>query len=249
MGILGLKFGSDKVQTTQNTSQAYDQREVNTDNSVWNDLSNRSVDNSVSNSYSSYDLSNRSVSSYEVENTNISSTSNAWEDASQTNSNNTTNADFSNRSTSSVWTDSSNRSTTNADFSDRSTNYSTTNTLDGGVIGGAFGFAKDAAGGAFDSLKNALQFATGVASGQQASVIHGYDYAGGIFDSALEALNKNGTRAYDAFDRAAKMNESALSLTGAAYADAKGTTQSQQKMIFAVLAVAAVAIVATRMRA
>ena len=131
---------------------------------------------------------------------------------------------------------------------------------DSGAVAGAFGFAKDTAGGVLASLQNVIGFATGVATGQQANTLHAYDFAGGLFDGALDAVNKNDGRAFDAYDRAAVIGRDALSMSAAAakdslaqvqnaYADAKGTTQASQKMIFAVLAVAGAAIVASKMRA
>ena len=50
----------------------------------------------------------------------------------------------------------------------------------------------------------------------------------------------------NAFDAATNAESIALESVQNAYADAKGTTQSQQKMIFAILAVAAIAIYSAR---
>jgi len=126
-------------------------------------------------------------------------------------------------------------------------------------VAGALGFANSALTssltGVADAVKNALGFAQGVASGQQAATIHAYDFADGLFDGALNVVNANAGRAYDAYDRAALIEKDALAMSGAAakdalaqvqnaYADAKGTTQSQQKIMLGVLAVAAVAVLA-----
>lgn len=207
-------FGGDKKQSTANTSQNYDNRSVLTD------------------SQNTYDLSNRSVNN----------TTTAWSDASVNDSNNS--YDLSNRSVSTVDSRDMSVFTSTTDNTNRSTNYTTTNTLDGGAIAGAV-----------DSVKSALGFATSVATGQQAATIHAYDYADTIFDASLDFVNRNDGRAYDAFDRAAVLQRDALVMTGAAakealgqvqnaYADAKGTTQSQQKIMLGVLAVAAVAVLA-----
>jgi len=189
---------------------------------------NRSV---LTDSQNTYDLSNRSTSYT----TDASST--AWADSS--NSNNS--YDLSNRSVNNAFT-----STTDA---------RTTITTDGGAVAGALSFAGGALTGTAAAVKDALGFAQSVASGQQAATIHAYDFADGLFDTSLDAVNKNTGRAYDAFDRAALIQKDALTMTGAAsrealaqvqnaYADAKGTTQSQQKIMLGVLAVAAVAVLA-----
>jgi hypothetical protein len=138
-------------------------------------------------------------------------------------------------------------------WSDASTTITNNTTTDHGAVAGALGFADKAAGGAFDSVKSALGFAASVASGQQAATIHAYDYADTLFDGALDFANKNDNRAYDAFDRAATIQKDALSMSAAAakealgqvqnaYADAKGTTQSQQKIMLGVLAVAGLSV-------
>lgn len=252
-------IGGDKKQSTSNSAANYDNRSVLTDsyntydlsdrsttNTAWTDasntsydLSNRSVNNTTStsnsNNTSAYDLSNRSVTN--------TSTANAWADSS--NSNNS--YDLSNRST----------TTTNnsSDNSNRSVNNTWTTTTDGGAVAGALSFAGSSLTGMAGAVKDALGFATSVASGQQAATVHAYDFADGLFDGALSVLNANAGRAYDAYDRAALIEKDALAMSGAAskaaldqvqnaYADAKGTTQSQQKIMLGVLAVAAVAVLA-----
>ena len=195
---------------------------------------------STSNSATNYD--NRSVltdsqNTYDLSNRSTNNTTSAWDDSS--NSNNS--YDLSNRSVNNTFT-----STTDA---------RTTITTDGGAVAGALSFAGSALTGTAGAVKDALGFASSVASGQQAATLHAYDYAGGLFDTSLDAMNKNAGRAYDAFDRAAMIEKDALAMTGAAskdalaqvqnaYADAKGTTQSQQKIMLGVLAVAAVAVMA-----
>lgn len=200
-------IGGDKNQKTSSQANNYDQRVVATD------------------SYNTYDLSDKSVDS----------SSNAWSDSS--NSNNSY--------------DLSNRSTDNS----RTTTTTNTMTTDHGAVSGALGFAGSSLTGMTEAVKNALGYAQSVASGQQATTLHAYDFAGGLFDTSLEAVNRNGSRAYDAYERAAMIQSDALAMSGAAskaalsqiqnaYADAKGTTQSQQHIMLGVLAVAAVAVLA-----
>jgi len=189
----------------------------------------QNYDNRVMNtdSNNSYDLSNRS--------TNLSS------------------YDLSNRSSNYSSYDLSNRSVNNT--TDARVTTTNTTTTDHGAVAGALSFAGSALTGTASAVKDALGFAQSVASGQQAATIHAYDFADGLFDSSLEAVNKNSSRAYDAFDRAAMIQTDALAMTGAAakdalvqvqnaYADAKGTTQAQQQIMLGVLAVAAVAVLA-----
>lgn len=94
----------------------------------------------------------------------------------------------------------------------------TTTTLDGGSIG----LAKEVALAAIDNTA------------------HAYDYSENIFSAAVDFANQNDTRAYNAFDRAALITHDALTGLKDAYADAKGTTDSQKSIIYAVLGVAAV---------
>jgi hypothetical protein len=267
--------GGSSDQTTQSTSNNYDQRQVVTNNTTNNDLSDRSVtttNNDLSNR--SVNTTNNDLSDHS---TNFSSTSNLWDastkidnhsvvnnDLSNRSVNNsvtttTTNNDLSNRSVSNVWTDSSNRSVTNYD------DHSVTNVLDAGAVAGGLAVANNAvaavagaaAGGvkvAADSLAGMLQtalaavgLASSVSTAEAANTAHAYDYADQIFSGALDAVNRNDARALDAFDRAAKMEEGALVEVQNAYADAKGTTQAQQKIMLAVLAVAGAAVLASKM--
>lgn len=112
-----------------------------------------------------------------------------------------------------------------------------TNITDGGAISGMTETAKAA-------------IAAALASGNAA-----YDHADNLFSGALDYANRAGGRELEAFDRAATIQEGALSavksatasatsLVQAAYADAKGTTDSQKQIVFGVLAVAGVAVYA-----
>lgn len=162
----------------------------------------------------------------------------------------TTNADFSDRST----------TTTNADLSNRSTNNTTINTTttDGGAVSGALALATGAVDSVKKSLDSALGFATSVSASQNANLAHSYDFADNVFHGALDAVQANDTRALDAFSRAATIENDALAMSKDsfssavgmvqnAYADAKGTTQAQQKIMIGVLVVAAIAVVAPRL--
>lgn len=235
--------GGSKQQTSSNT-QNYDMRQVNTYDTSNYDLSNRSTQNYTSsnttNTTTNADFSNRS-------------TTNLWSDSSNRSVNtstNTTNADFSNRSVANTsnWTDNSDRSTT--------TVYNST--TDGGAVAGALGVASSAVQSVHDGLSSVLGFASKVADGQNASTAHAYDYADNIFHGALDAVQSNDTRAMDAYSRAATIENDALAMTRDgfstavglvqnAYADAKGTTQAQQKIMMGVLVVAAVAVIAPRL--
>jgi hypothetical protein len=128
-------------------------------------------------------------------------------------------------------TDSNNR------FIDNSVN------LDGGAIAGAVTI-----------LGKALD-------GASAQTMAGFNYADHIFDSATAFANNAGAMAGDAFSRASRLSQdaltgarqsyleagnqvssaygTALAGTAAAYADAKGTTAAQKQIILGVLAVAA----------
>lgn len=133
------------------------------------------------------------------------------------------------------------------DLSNRSTNYdaSTTIITDGGAISGMAGVAMDAGKNALDQVKQALGLAGSVVAGANASQVHAYDYADSLFSGALEAVTDSQSRAYNAWDRASMMQEGAAKQLQTAYADAKGTTQSQQQIMLAVVAVAGVAVLAS----
>ena len=96
--------------------------------------------------------------------------------------------------------------------------------------------------------------------GSTKQTLAGYTYADGIFNAATESLNAASSRVASAYDRAAMVSSDALltvrdaykdstkqtvdalktaqTMTADAYADAKGTTNSQKQIIFGVLAVA-----------
>jgi hypothetical protein len=163
------RIGGSSDSNTQQTSQNYDQRQV------------------VTNTASSYDLSNNSK-------TNADNTSNLYDASSKT---------------------------------------TITNNLDGGAIAGALNMGNLAINGALNMAQSALTAGT-----EQA--VHAYDYADNIFAGALDAVNQNDARAFNAFDRASQIQEGAIGQLQSAYADAKGTSASQQKIMLAVLAVAGV---------
>jgi hypothetical protein len=107
------------------------------------------------------------------------------------------------------------------------------NTVDGGAIQGNIAVAQ-----------NALNLAG-------AAQVHAYDYADSLFHAAVDYANQNDGRQLDAFERAATITHDALLTANkaysdasgelkAAYADAKGTTDAQAKIILAVVAVAGV---------
>lgn len=171
---------------------------------------NRSV---VTNTSSSYDLSNRS--------------STVWADSSQTNSNNTSAYDLSNKSTNS------------------NSNNTTNITTDGGAVAGALSLAS----GALSSIVGLASSVTGAATTQ---ALNAYDYSDGVFHQALDFADTTNSRAMTAYDRAAVIEGDALTTVSKqssavidqlqnAYADAKGTSESQQKIILAVLGLGAVA--------
>jgi len=185
------------------------------------------------------DASNTTTSS-----TNINDLSNrSYKDAFNTTSN-------SNNTQASFWTDSStqanNSNNTTSNFSTTSIDTGTriTNTLDGGAISGIAGVAMDAGKNALDQVKQAFGLASTVVGAAGAAQVHAYDFADGLFHASQEAVTAADTRAYNAWDRAARMQEGAASEIQNAYADAKGTTQSNQKLMLAVVAVAGVAVLA-----
>lgn len=270
--------------SSQNTTNNYDQRQVNTNTSY--DLSNHSQ------TTTNADFSNRSVNTNNnTTNADFSnrSTNNSWTSSnSNSNNTNTTNADFSNRSTSNLWdnsaTNSNNTTTNNADFSNRSVNNtSTTNstsadfsnrstsnlwdsstkntnsnntsiTYNTTTDGGAVQTALNTVGGAAGAV---VGFAQSVVSSNAQQTRSAYDYADSIFHGALDATNKNDARAFDAYDRAAKMENDLLTMNArqsqstidtikAAYADAKGTSDGASKIMIGALVLAGVAVVAAR---
>lgn len=152
----------------------------------------------------------------------------------------------------SFWADSStsNSNNTSANFTtiDSGTKITntTTNTLDGGAISGMASVALAAGSNALDQIKSAMGLATSVVTGSNDATAHAYEYADGLFHASLEAVQASDTRAYDAWDRASKMETGALSTLQNAYADAKGTTQANQQMVFALAGVAGLAILMMR---
>ncbi|NIA56181.1 hypothetical protein HAV22_21340 [Massilia sp. TW-1] len=235
--------GGSKQQTSSNT-QNYDQRQVNTwtsnaydlsnrsTNTTNADFSNRSTTSNTTNTTTNADFSNRSTT-----NNTTDTTTNLWSDTSNR-STNTTNADFSNRSSTSTWTDSSNRSTNNTTINNTTT--------DGGAVAGALALGGAAVQQAGSQLAGVLGFASKVVDGQNASVAQSYDYADHLFNHALDTVHDSESAAMDAFDRAAQVQASTINQLQGAYADAKGTSDAQQKIIFVVLAVAGLAVMARR---
>lgn len=219
--------GGSKQQTSSNT-QNYDQRQVNTWTSNAYDLSNKSTTNNTTSTTTNADFSNRSTT-----NNTTDTTTNLWSDSSNR-STTTTNADFSNRSTS--WADNSNRSTT--------TVYNST--TDGGAVAGALALGGAAVQQVGSQLAGVLGFASKVVDGQNATVAQGYDYADHVFNHALDTVHDSESAAMDAFARASQVQSSTINQLQSAYADAKGTSDAQQKIILAVLAVAALAMMARR---
>ncbi|MGZ3319678.1 MAG: hypothetical protein ACXU9C_01715 [Xanthobacteraceae bacterium] len=117
-----------------------------------------------------------------------------------------------------------------------------TNTLDGGAVAGALALANNTLSAVGDQFAGVLGFASQVVSGQNASQAQGYDFADHLFSHALDTVGASEAAAADAFQRAAQVQTATIGQLQNAYADAKGTTQAQQKMIFAALALAALVV-------
>lgn len=111
--------------------------------------------------------------------------------------------------------------TTTQNYDQRQVN-TTNNTLDGGAVQGIIDVAKAS---------------IGASTGAQ---VHAYDYADNIFSGAIDFANQNDKRAFNAFDRAATIQGDALVTLKSAYADAKGTSDSQKGIMYAALGVAAI---------
>lgn len=250
--------------TTWNSSSSTSNS--NNTTNQWSDLSDRSVNSSVNNSNntSSYDLSNRSTTTTTTNNAydqSDRSTSNLW-DNSNTNSNNS--YDLSDRSTSvnNSKTNSDNVTntvnTTNNDLSDRSTsnlydssvrnsnNTTTTNntTTDFGSVAGALALAGNTLS-AIVSVTDAAQaqssaLARTALETSATATASGYHYAEGLFNDSLDFAREADTKIVAAYDAAQKASGNAMSQLQSAYADAKGTSGAQEKIILAVLAVAGV---------
>lgn len=255
------------VNTTTNTNQSYDLSDhsttwnsssstsnSNNTSNQWSDLSDRSVNSSVNNSNntSSYDLSDRS-------------TSNLWDNSNSGNTSNSNNSyDLSDRSTSvnNSKTNSDNVTntvtTSNYDLSDRSTsnlydtsvrdsnNTTTTNntTTDFGSVAGALALA----GNTLSAIVNVTDAAQAQSSALARTALEtsatatasGYHYAEGLFNDSLDFAREADTKIVAAYDAAQKASGNAMSQLQSAYADAKGTSGAQEKIILAVLAVAGV---------
>lgn len=164
------------------------------------------------------------------------STQNHVTDASRTITTSTNINDLSNRTT--------NSNNTTANFTTIDSGTKITQTLDGGAIGGMASVAMDAGKNALAQFSQAIGLAGSVVAGANASQVNAYDYADGLFHGSLEAINDASTRAYNAWDRASMMQANATGAVQNAYADAKGTTQANQKLMLAVVAVAGVAVLA-----
>lgn len=158
---------------------------------------------------------------------------------------NTTTVDYNDLSNR-TFTDSfnTNSNNTTANFTTIDSGVKINNTLDGGAISGIAGVAMSAGQNALDQVKQAFGLAGAVVAGANASQVNAYDYADGLFHGSLEAINDASTRAYNAWDRASMMQANATGAVQNAYADAKGTTQANQKLMLAVVAVAGVAVLA-----
>lgn len=166
-------------------------------------------------------------------------------DKRQSTATNTSVADYSQVNTSTTEiNDLSNRTTTGSYNSSFDTGTRITNITDGGAVAGMASVALDAGKNALDQVKSAFGLAGSVVAGANQSQVNAYDYADGLFHASQEAVTAADTRAYNAWDRASKMQEGAAAAIQNAYADATGTTQSQQKIILAVVAVAGVAVLA-----
>lgn len=125
-----------------------------------------------------------------------------------------------------------------------------TQTLDGGAIAGALGFAQAIGGGALGLAGAVLAGNTELASksidASGAATVHAYDYADNLFSRSVEFADKNAAGTASAYEHAAATQTAALGLVQNAYADSKGTSKAQQQMILAVLAVAAIAVYSAR---
>lgn len=112
-----------------------------------------------------------------------------------------------------------------------------------GASGAASARAYDYADNLFGG---ALGFARQNASGTASAYDHAAQSQEDAFSGALGFMKSSATAAQSAFDKASGHEAQALGVVQSAYADAKGTTQAQQKMILAVLALAGVALLVMR---
>lgn len=117
------------------------------------------------------------------------------------------------------------------------TNSNSNNTsvvqTDLGAIAAGVDAAKSAIAGILSMGSQTIQAAT-------QNQVHAYDYADSLFSGALDAVNDASTREMKAWERAAAVQDVALNTVKGAYADAKGTTDSQKQIMLGVIAVAGV---------
>lgn len=122
-------------------------------------------------------------------------------------------------------------------------NNTTYNMLDGGAIAAGVDAAKSAIAGILSMGSQTISAAT-------ANQVHAYDYADGLFHASLDAVQDAGNRELKAWERAAAVQDVALNTVKGAYADAKGTSDSQKQIMMGVIAVAGVlALAAMKARA
>lgn len=137
----------------------------------------------------------------------------------------------------------------NTDSNNMSWGSNNTTITDGGAIAGMAQVGAQA-------INAALALGQGALGNATTQAAHAYDYADGLFHASLDAVNDAGTRELSAYDRAAAIANDALAMSRdasksataqvqMAYADAKGTTDSQKQIILGVLAVAGVAVFAS----
>lgn len=122
--------------------------------------------------------------------------------------------------------------------------WNMTTTLDGGAVQGMVDTASNA-------VNNATQQVLAFINGSNQQTLSAYDHADHMLSGVVDAVNASGNRELSAYDRAATLldhtitganaaNATALSTLQNAYADAKGTSDSQKSIILAVLAIAGV---------
>jgi hypothetical protein len=155
----------------------------------------------------------------------------------------TDNYDLSNRSINNSSYDLSNRSSSTN--SNNTTVYNTT--TDGGAVSGALAVAGNAVQAGVQQLAGVLGLASQVVTGQNAALASGYDYADHLFSGVMDTVNKNTAATQNAFNLAAQLDSSAVNQLQGAYADAKGTSDAQSKIMIGVLLVAALAVLGPRL--
>lgn len=112
-----------------------------------------------------------------------------------------------------------------------------TNITDGGAVV-AMGDAAKAA------INATLSLGTSALGNATKQAQNAYDYSDGLFNASLDFAQDAGSRALQAYDRAAVVSDEAVKTMKAAYADAKGTTDAQKQIMLGVVAVAGVAVLA-----